>query len=815
MILLTGFYRDPDQNRRAELYECLQRNVEAERLDEIHLFLEEPLAQLPPGPPFNSAKVQLVPHGQRVTFRDLFVYANRQLAGATVIIANADIFFDHTLARLDGYDLSGTLLCISRWDVRADGSASLFEHPGSQDAWIFRAPIRSFYCNFNLGVLGCDNRLAWEAEQVGLKVTNPSRSVRANHLHLSQVRRYGERQRLAGPTASVPAVVLETPYPGKRGPAPEASCARVKFRETMGYTISRLEPAISSHNNEPRPFKAIPAPLAGLQFTQVVAYAVSSLEIEFLTSGKLYVLVGNDWDGHQQATEWLNVTGFRERLPLVETQDKIGFEVWSLVADAGERFVLPTQVMLVADQLVRNEGPLLSSNSTSKGRQGQSRETIFALTSLSPQPESASRSAECIKSWRNAGLQVRAFNHPSEISKLAALFDVAFVPIEETSEQIFGRHFIPIKTMLDWAAREDAAALLINADIHLQLERWEIKRLRWLSNGGLCYFVRYNHDGDQARASREPYGIDAFLLHGRDANLFPDSFLSMGQPFWDYWIPHTFASHNRPICGVEFPAAFHRKHRQSWSWQNWHRCALEFNRITGQFDGNQPFEAAVAMSVRVRQHFEQQRTPVAQRPGSIREWVQQTFRYPGAKTFLELGAHQGTDTMWMAEIPDVTIQAFEPDPRNHPPARRNVIVHRAAIADCDGPGLLILSQQGWGREWTHSSSIKQPRNHLSRFPVTFGGAVPVEMTTLDRFCEQQGIGVIDFIWADIQGAEGEMIRGGRQSLARTRYLYTEYSDDELYENQATLGEILEMLPDFRVIELWSDDVLLENQKLKT
>ncbi len=817
MILLTSAYHDADARRRGELFECLRRNVEAERLDEIHVFIEDSIAaeELKSDDLFSSAKVRLISHGRRVTFRDLFDYASRKLAGRTVVIANADIFFDQTLTRLDGYDLSGKLLCLSRWDVQPDDSTLFFEHAASQDAWIFQAPIRSFYCNFNLGVLGCDNRLAWEAEQAGIKLSNPSRSVRANHLHLSQVRHYGERQRLPGPTASVPAVVLETPYPSQRGPAPDVSCASIAFRETMGYTISRLEVGVSSHNNESRPFKVIPEPLAGLPFTQVVAYGVSPIEIEFLSSGKLYVLVGNDWDGGHQARDWLNETGFKERLPLLETHGKTGFEIWSLVADAGERFILPTQVMLVADHLVRNDRPPLNSKPISKRGQARTPESIFALTSLSPRPLSARLSAECIKSWRNAGLQVRAFNHPSEIPKLALHFDVEFLPIEETSNHIFGRHFIPIKTMLDWAAKQNAPVLLINYDIQLQMEPWEMKRLRWLSDGGLCYLVRYNHDGDHAHASREAYGIDAFLLHGRDANLFPDSFLSMGQPFWDYWIPHTFATQKRSLWGVEFPAAFHRNHRQSWSWQNWHRCALEFNRITGQFDGDQPFEAAVAMSVQVRRHFEQRRILVTQQPGSIREWVQQTFRYPGAKTFLELGAHQGTDTMWMAEIPDVTIQAFEPDPRNHPPPKPNVIVHRSAIADCDGPGLLILSQQGWGQEWTHSSSIKQPMNHLLRFPVTFGGAVEVEMTTLDRFCENQGLGVIDFIWADIQGAEGEMIRGGRQALARTRYLYTEYSDDELYENQATLRDILELLPDFRVIELWSDDVLLENQKLKT
>ena len=358
MILLTALYQDPDPARRGELLECLRRNLAAAELGEIHVFLEDAViaAELQSHPEFNSARVRPVQQNRRVTYRKLFDYANSQLTGKRVIIANADIFFDETLALLDGHDLSGELLCLSRWDVQADGSATLFEHPGSQDAWIFRAPIRPFFCEFYLGLLGCDNRLAWEAQRSGLKLSNPGRSIKANHLHLSQVRHYTERQRLKGATETVPATVLETRYPSARGPAPAAACARVAFHETMGYTVERLALGVSSHNNSPRPFAAIPEPLAGLPFTQVVACSVSPVEVEFLTSGKLYVLVGNDWSGYHLNTEWLSHQGFREDLPLVETEVRTGFEIWSLVAEAGERFVVPTQVMLAASELVKTNG---------------------------------------------------------------------------------------------------------------------------------------------------------------------------------------------------------------------------------------------------------------------------------------------------------------------------------------------------------------------------------------------------------------------------------------------------------------------------
>jgi FkbM family methyltransferase len=440
------------------------------------------------------------------------------------------------------------------------------------------------------------------------------------------------------------------------------------------------------------------------------------------------------------------------------------------------------------------------------------RDSIFALTSISPAAGESGRVKDCLKSWRQAGLEIRSFNHPTEIPGLAANYDVDFVPVTETSQNVFGRHLVPIKAMLDWAANDDCPALLINSDIELRLASWEMSRLRWLADGGLCYFVRYNHNGRAGHAVRERFGIDAFLLHGRDAAMFPKSFLSMGKPFWDYWIPHTFVAQHRSIRSVEFAAAFHRQHPSGWSWEDWHRCGIEFDRITGVLNGNHSFDNCLATSAGVRRHFERQRTSLSRRPGDIRNWVQRKFRYRGPKLFLELGAHQGTDTSWLAQIPDVIIHAFEPDPRNQQPARDNVTPHHAAVADRNGRGWLIPSLEGWGREWTYSSSIKRPKNHLLRFPVTFGEAIEVDLVALDTFSRNLDLGVIDFIWADIQGAEGEMIRGGLETLRRTRYLYTEYSDDELYENQATLSEILDLLEDFRVLELWPGDVLLENRK---
>jgi hypothetical protein len=352
MILLAGLYLDSSPERLREFLACIERNAANRKIAALHVLLEnvvDPGALISRYPQLASPKVRLVKHGRRLTFRDLFAYANRELPGERVVIANADIFFDHSLGRLDGYDLAGRLLCLSRWDLHGDGSWRLFESESSQDAWIFETPIPDFDCDFHLGLLGCDNRLAWEAERAGLVLSNPSRSIRAYHLHASGVRRYTQAQRLHGPTRGVPAVHLDVAP--TRGDDRDVACAAVAFHETMGYTISRLCLGVSSHNNEERPFTAIPERLAGRRFTQVVSCVVSSVAIELLSCGRVYVLAGTDWDGYYVASAWLGAHGEAERMPFVETCHHAAFEVWSLLGERGDRFVVPTQVMLVADDL--------------------------------------------------------------------------------------------------------------------------------------------------------------------------------------------------------------------------------------------------------------------------------------------------------------------------------------------------------------------------------------------------------------------------------------------------------------------------------
>lgn len=108
------------------------------------------------------------------------------------VIANSDIYFDASSAAmiLARTDWGRITYALSRWDVDEHGSAVLWNHADSQDAWIFGGVPSGIDAPFPMGIPGCDNRLAWLIEQAGYTVLNPSLSIHAYHLHNVKWRSY-------------------------------------------------------------------------------------------------------------------------------------------------------------------------------------------------------------------------------------------------------------------------------------------------------------------------------------------------------------------------------------------------------------------------------------------------------------------------------------------------------------------------------------------------------------------------------------------------------------------------------------------------
>jgi hypothetical protein len=123
----------------------------------------------------------------RPTFMDFIKIANKY--DGIKIIANADIYFNLTLAKLQNLD-ENLVYCLTRWDLLSNGKIKFYENFKSQDSWIFKNKIPEHIGQYFMGTPGCDNRFAYELKEVGFKLKNPSLSIQSVHLHLSNIRTY-------------------------------------------------------------------------------------------------------------------------------------------------------------------------------------------------------------------------------------------------------------------------------------------------------------------------------------------------------------------------------------------------------------------------------------------------------------------------------------------------------------------------------------------------------------------------------------------------------------------------------------------------
>ncbi len=195
---------------------------------------------------------------------------------------------------------------------------------------------------------------------------------------------------------------------------------------------------------------------------------------------------------------------------------------------------------------------------------------------------------------------------------------------------------------------------------------------------------------------------------------------------------------------------------------------------------------------------------------------------------LDVGCNDGSDTLAFLNLfPNAQIFCFEPDPRARARFRARVDDPRARLFSValgaedrvkhfyqsnglPSPELSVKLPEGWDL----SGSLRRPKNHLSVHPwCTFDREIFVSVRCLDTWADAYGIGDVDFIWADVQGAEGDLVHGGTETLKRVRYFFTEYSDQELYEGQPTLAQLRAMLPSFEVVKIYPEDVLFRNASL--
>lgn len=195
----------------------------------------------------------------------------------------------------------------------------------------------------------------------------------------------------------------------------------------------------------------------------------------------------------------------------------------------------------------------------------------------------------------------------------------------------------------------------------------------------------------------------------------------------------------------------------------------------------------------------------------------------------EIGSADGIDTLdFIHHFNHLDFQmfCFEPYEENIKEFKKRICDHRVklfegVVGNTDGSVDFYASL---GKN-IYSGSLRQPGDLLFKtWPELFQkensfAKTVVQSVKLDTFVEQNKIKSIDFMWLDCQGAEDIVIAGGVNTFAnKVKYLYTEYSNQEIYAGEPKLSQIIKSLKTYAIMDLQPNqngdllggDVLLKN-----
>lgn len=140
----------------------------------------------------------------------------------------------------------------------------------------------------------------------------------------------------------------------------------------------------------------------------------------------------------------------------------------------------------------------------------------------------------------------------------------------------------------------------------------------------------------------------------------------------------------------------------------------------------------------------------------------------GAHTIFDIGANIGWYSLHIAQQePQARVFAFEPVPGTHARLLANLARNAAGarvtpVRDglSDSPGLFDMFVPATSGSPAASLSELHPGEGSRRVSCRF--------TTLDEFVAAQGVGRLDLIKCDVEGAELRVLKGGAATLARFR-----------------------------------------------
>ena len=145
---------------------------------------------------------------------------------------------------------------------------------------------------------------------------------------------------------------------------------------------------------------------------------------------------------------------------------------------------------------------------------------------------------------------------------------------------------------------------------------------------------------------------------------------------------------------------------------------------------------------------------------------------------LDIGAALGLYTVTLSQLvgPQGTVHSVEPLVFAHPALSyllrpregRNIVRHSVALGTAEGREVMSVPVRH-GSPVTGRSFLTTGADGLgSNVEFTDHLEVLVRTETLDQFCARNGVDRLDFVKADVEGAELRVLRGGEATIERLR-----------------------------------------------
>jgi hypothetical protein len=167
------------------------------------------------------------------------------------------------------------------------------------------------------------------------------------------------------------------------------------------------------------------------------------------------------------------------------------------------------------------------------------------------------------------GYKVYSFNHISEIATLKDIYKgVNFIPTSRTQKEIFGKHYVCVNAIFDFAIENKFDICLINSDIELKIDKETLQRIELKMADSIVMANRVNYEFEYTGA-QYTQGIDAFFISNKFLNLFPQTSFCLGQCHFDYFIPYWAIGMGVETFFIKQDIIYHKNHNAQYSQENW------------------------------------------------------------------------------------------------------------------------------------------------------------------------------------------------------------------------------------------------------